>query len=399
MTAALGSVCTGYGGLEMALALAGWNVELSWLSELDADASKILDYHHPDVPNLGDFTATDWSRVAKVDVITGGIPCQEWSLAGQRKGSEGERDLWPVRKTGKDGAPRRGAVDMLREIRPRVFVMENVASLVNAEKGTAWATILTDLHDLGYNAGWVTIGACRVGACHHRHRVFLIASLGDVLPPEGLLFGVPLAAAAKWPTSGLMAGGQVWPLDIEVCGAPVQASNMLSTPTATAYGNNQSPSKGAAVRPPLSQVILGQMLPTPRASDAEKGGPNQRGSSGDVMLPAAVQPGRFGQYEQAVRRHEQVFGVPAPEPTEPGRQGKPRLSPAFPEWMMCLPPGWLTDLVGDPKKDTTRITRNAAIKAAGNGVNPMQGAAAILLLAPYMPYLMPATVQELGVAA
>lgn len=61
---------------------------------------------------------------------------------------------------------------------------------------------------------------------------------------------------------------------------------MLPTPTATQYGSNQSSSPGAAVRPSLDGVV--RMLPTPRASDGAKGGPNQRGSSGDLMLPSAV---------------------------------------------------------------------------------------------------------------
>ncbi len=124
---------------------------------------------------------------------------------------------------------------------------------------------------------------------------------------------------------------------------------------------------------PLSEVIaallptpLGAvgLLPTPWASDAEKGGPNQRGSSGDWALPAAVQPSRFGAYEAAVRRHERMLGGPVPDPTEPGRRGQPRLAAAFTEWMQALPPGFLTD----------HVDRAAAIRCAGNGVNPPQAA-------------------------
>lgn len=487
-------LCAGYGGLYMAMRLAGWPVDLAWLSEVDEDASKVLAAHHPGVPNLGDMTTADWERVEKVAVVAGGIPCQGWSLAGKRNGSQDERDLWPVRKFDADGNPRRGAVDMLRAVRPRVFVLENVASLVSAEKGVPFRTILTDLHGMGYNAGWVTVGACRVGACHHRHRVFLVATLAGVVPPEGSLFGVPLEAAGKWPTSGLMVGGQVWPLDVAVCGAPTSESNMLPTPTAKASEDSQTHRSGSrsnellltgfalayaagtlppastdrhgvaaqllptptsderrgrvtspdvaakrmesgrrnledavallptptvadsqrrsetyyrsnptlvgALLPtptardaargagrtspegrPLSEVIA--LLPTPKASDAEKGGPNQRGSSGDFALPAAVQPGRFGVYERAVRRHERALGRLAPNPTEPGRNGKPRLAAPFVEFMQMLPAGHLTD----------HLPRKAAIARAGNGVNPVQGALALMILAPYMPDLVPACVE------
>ena len=65
------------------------------------------------------------------------------------------------------------------------------------------------------------------------------------------------------------------------------AVTLLPTPSATPYGNNQSPSAGAAVRPWLNSLAP-QLLPTPRASDGEKGGPNQRGSSGDLTLPSVA---------------------------------------------------------------------------------------------------------------
>ncbi|MET0417478.1 MAG: hypothetical protein ABW022_15810, partial [Actinoplanes sp.] len=119
-----------------------------------------------------------------------------------------------------------------------------------------------------------------------------------------------------------------------------------------------------------------------------KGGPNQRGSSGDVMLPAAVQPERFGKYAATVRRHEVAYGLTAPDPTEPGRNGKPRLSPAFPEFMQGLEPGWLTGVV----------ERSAALKLAGNGVNPSQAAYALGLL-PTFTVAVKVLREPIGVAA
>ena len=91
------------------------------------------------------------------------------------------------------------------------------------------------------------------------------------------------------------------------------------------------------------------------------------------MLPSAVQPDRWGQYADAITRWEHVSGRPAPEPTEPtGRGGAPRLSPAFTEWLMGLPAGWITDVPG--------ITRNEALKLCGNGVVPQQAVAAFSYL-------------------
>lgn len=139
------------------------------------------------------------------------------------------------------------------------------------------------------------------------------------------------------------------------------------------------------------------LLPTPHATDGTKGGPNQRGSSGDLMLPSAVVQllptpvsdnsrglpsegtdfqslpnevvHRWGQYAAAIARHEHMLGRPAPSPVEPGRNGKPRLSAEFASWMMGLPDGWITDTPG--------VTRNEALKLCGNGVVPHQAAAAL----------------------
>lgn len=114
------------------------------------------------------------------------------------------------------------------------------------------------------------------------------------------------------------------------------------------------------------------LMPTPRATDGTKGGPNQHGSSGDLMLPSAVQPERFGPYAAAINRWEHIIGRAAPAPTEPGKN-RPRLAARFVEWMMGLPDGHVTDTPG--------LTRNQHLKALGNGVVPQQGAAALAHLA------------------
>lgn len=133
--------------------------------------------------------------------------------------------------------------------------------------------------------------------------------------------------------------------------------------------NQQSPGYG----PNIGEAL--RSLPTPRAGDGTKGGPNQAGSSGDLMLPSAVQDWR--EYEPAIRRQEAAFGRPAPLPTEVGPKGSPRLSARFSEWLMGLPDGWITDpaMWADVKPSTAR---NQQLKLAGNGVVPQQCYAAAL---------------------
>jgi DNA (cytosine-5)-methyltransferase 1 len=485
----LAELCAGFGGLHLGLQLAGLPVNLAWHAENDADASTVMAAHHPGIPNLGDITTADWAAAEPVDILCAGFPCQGFSLAGKRRGSADERHLWPT-----------GVLPAIAALTPPALFFENVPGLLTIERGEVWRTILNDLDRLGYTVRWTTIGACKVGLCHHRHRVFILATrqVGE-LPPE---LGMPISAWSRgrrrnpWPRDGVCAGGLVWaeptdhchvtgllfptptvrdadrgsgwgdqtgrPLSEVVAMLPTPTSSdgqggsghggrdgsqnlrtavtllptpttvdahadtgagvrrdgldgvpnlrtaiamlptplahaadrgmpsprlaaermdsgrrmlddaiaLLPTPTATPYGNNQSDSPNAAVR--LSLNALAPLLPTPRASDGIKGGPNQRGSSGDLALPSAVQPERWAQYAEAVWWHELITGMRAPDPTIVGKRGGRRLSPHLTEWMQALPPGWITGPVPDP---------NAANKIAGNGVAvPAVAAAARRLL-------------------
>lgn len=153
--------------------------------------------------------------------------------------------------------------------------------------------------------------------------------------PDDSLFG-PEAFEGRFPTSGYMVNGVLY----------------------------ERPTSG-----PLTSGLGFSCLPTPRASEGEKGGPNQRGSSGDLTLSSAAVRDVFGVYAPAIRRWEQVTGHPAPPPTEPtGRGGAHRLSARFAEWMMGLPPGWVTDIP---------ISRTEQLRAIGNGVVPQQAVAAL----------------------
>lgn len=126
------------------------------------------------------------------------------------------------------------------------------------------------------------------------------------------------------------------------------------------------------------------MLPTPRATGGTKGGPSMRGSGGDLMLPSLVTrlpkhrrrsdlAGTWGRYADAVARWENIIGLSVPAPLEPVR-GKVRLSTRLVEWMMGLPPGYVTDVPG--------LSRDSQFRVLGNGVVPRQGAEALRLLLP-----------------
>ena len=120
---------------------------------------------------------------------------------------------------------------------------------------------------------------------------------------------------------------------------------------------------------PLPGAVV-QLLPTPRTSDTN--GPGAHGDGGMDLRTAVTQ---WGDYESAIRRAELACGRPAPSPTEPNRNGNPRLSSRFAEWMMMLPDGWVTD-------PAIGLSRNEQLKAIGNGVVPAQAYAALTMLVP-----------------
>jgi DNA (cytosine-5)-methyltransferase 1 len=245
----IGSICTGYAGLDAAVreVIGG---ELAFVADIDPDASKLLAHRFPDVPNLGDIKAVDWVSLGTVEIFGGGFPCQDVSAAGARAGlKRGNRSgLWHEFAT---------AIDVLR---PRLVVIENVDGLLSARgdepaaehlaaeasrdsagwllewlenelelavsKGDArrarqcrartarvtklrkraaarcqWherrliraiGTVLGSLAALGYDAEWIVVTASAAGACHRRARLFILAF------PAGAraVAGVPIAVFA-----------------------------------------------------------------------------------------------------------------------------------------------------------------------------------------------------------
>ncbi|MEU9843233.1 DNA cytosine methyltransferase [Actinomadura sp. NPDC048032] len=154
----LGSLCTGYGGLDMAVA-AVLDVAPVWVADPDPGAAAILAHHMPGVPNLGDITAVDWTTVPPVDVLAAGYPCQPFSAAGLKKGTADERHLWP------------NVAAAIRVLRPRLVVLENVERHLRV----GFADVLADLAALGFDAEWCIASASDVGAPHHRRRLIVLA--------------------------------------------------------------------------------------------------------------------------------------------------------------------------------------------------------------------------------
>ncbi|MFG1648409.1 DNA cytosine methyltransferase [Micromonospora sp. NPDC049275] len=153
-------MCTGYGGLDMAveLVLGG---QLTWYAETDRHAASVCAHHWPGVTNLGDIRAVDWSTVAPVDILTAGFPCQDISNAGKRAGITGAHSsLWSA------------VADAVRHLRPPLVFVENVAALLRR----GFDVVEADLATLGYDTSWTCLRASDIGAAHRRDRLFLLAT-------------------------------------------------------------------------------------------------------------------------------------------------------------------------------------------------------------------------------
>jgi DNA (cytosine-5)-methyltransferase 1 len=159
----VGSLCTGYGGLEMGLQAVYGDIDIRFVSDIDNDANTLLAHHHPNVPNLGDLTIVDWADIEPVDVLCAGYPCQPFSTAGQRKGLDDERAIFEY------------IADAISFLRPRNVLLENVAGHLTLG-GTAVIATLTRLR---YNAKWGIVRASDAGAPHQRKRIFIWADNGN----------------------------------------------------------------------------------------------------------------------------------------------------------------------------------------------------------------------------
>ena len=163
-----GSLFSGIGGIDLGMDLAGF--ECAWQVEVDDYCRQVLETHWPGVPKYKDIYDVKGSELEPVDIRCGGVPGQPVSVAGKRSGVDDERWLWDE------------FYRLICEVRPRWVVAENVPGLLSANSGRAFAGVLRDLAEGGYDVVWDVFpagGPGGVGALHRRERIFIIGKLAD----------------------------------------------------------------------------------------------------------------------------------------------------------------------------------------------------------------------------
>ena len=179
-----GSVCSGVEAATVAWHGLGW--EPQWFSEIEKFPSAVLAHHYPDTPNYGDMTQfKEWpnDRSNGVELIVGGPPCQDFSVAGQRRG---------MSVAGNQGGERANLtlkyLDLVAHFRPRWICYENVPGLLSSNRGRDFGAFLGALAELGYGFAWRTLDAQFFGVPQRRRRVFVVGHLGDWRRAAAVLF-------------------------------------------------------------------------------------------------------------------------------------------------------------------------------------------------------------------
>jgi len=152
-----GDLFAGIGGFSLGLERA--SMVCKWQVEINPFCQQVLAKHWPDVMRYADVRDCGKHNLAPVDLIAGGFPCQPHSVAGQQKGAEDDRDLWPEYRR------------IVAELRPDWVLAENVPGI----RRTMLNEVLSDLEDLAYSTRTLVVPACAFDAPHKRERVFIVA--------------------------------------------------------------------------------------------------------------------------------------------------------------------------------------------------------------------------------
>ncbi len=416
------SLCSGIGGLDRAVE-SRFGAEMVAYSEVDKDAASVMALHWPNVPNIGDLKVADWAALGPVDIVCGGIPCQPWSSAGKLGRTADDRHLWPyVADALRILRPRVLVVEEVPGFLAAGGLDAVLADLCALGFDAEWTTVRAS--DIGACHRRERLFLLAWDAeCAREEDAFSAAggSRGAVGEPSGdapdadgqrfprraqqdgdsfsrqseaaswhdldrlgvgatglTLLPTPNAADAWVPAPAtentMRRGDPNGPLRRSSGSLPKDLAMLLPTPCA--HPDGKSPEAHMAMKanmpggprstPTDLRVALSMLLPTPTAHIATRGHSSpelgaKRMAEGRRNLDDVT---RWGDYAEAIARHERLLGRPAPAPLV----GK-RLNPAFVEWMMCFPEGW-----------TSSLKRTARLRCLGNAVVSPQAELALAIL-------------------
>jgi DNA (cytosine-5)-methyltransferase 1 len=319
-----GSLFSGIGGFDLAAEWMGWNN--AFHCEWNQFGRKVLNHYWPNSISYEDITKTDFSiHRGRIDILTGGFPCQPYSMAGKRLGKDDERHLWPE------------MLRAIRQISPRWVVGENVFGLVNWNGGMVFDEVQADLEAQGYEVQPFVLPACAVNAPHRRDRVWFVAfnSKGNRNAKVGSVFkgkdNESLGVCSKNNERIPADNGETWPV------ADTDSRKCEERSNFDAEWQNEAQNT-AGVDDRFTRLSIDR--PTPDTSNQGLQGSEVNGSIGASGPKPHKQPSRF------IQPTWQNF--PTQSPICSGDDGLPSQLDGitFPKW------------------------RNESIKAYGNAIVP-----------------------------
>lgn len=157
-----GSLFSGIGGFDLAAEWMGWTNKFH--CDINPFSRKLCSFYWPEAQSYDNIKTTDF-RIwrGKIDVLSGGFPCQPFSIAGKRMGKEDDRHLWPF------------MFEAIKQIRPRYVVGENVRGVLNWSNGLVLEEVFSDLESEGYEVQAFVLPASGISAPHRRDRVYIVA--------------------------------------------------------------------------------------------------------------------------------------------------------------------------------------------------------------------------------
>ena len=265
-----GSLFTGAEGFDLGFNNAGMKCE--WQVEIDKFCQAVLKYNSPNTEKFTDVRKVGKENLRPVDLVCGGFPCQDLSVAGKRNGLDGERSgLWFE------------FARIIAELKPAWVVIENVPGLLSSNKGEDFAVILRWLGECGHYASWRILDSQYWGIAQRRRRLFIVGSLGNTScikvlfesegmpwnPQKGRKEGERVAATISSRTKGRGYG------DEEISGNLVAA-----TETGAGFWNEGKPRLRCSTAPGQPQTIVTFPIQSPEKGEMQQGG-SGIGNNGD----------------------------------------------------------------------------------------------------------------------
>lgn len=343
----IGSLCSGYGGLDMAVE-AYYGAETVWMSDIDKSSNLVIKQRW-NLPNLGDLKTVNWTDVRPIDILTAGYPCQPFSTAGQRKGVNDSRHIWPDIK------------QIISKLRPSIVVLENVRGHLSL----GFKEVLQDLTEIGYDAKWTIVRASDVGAPHRRERLFILAQPTDTNSVRS-----PLVRDE----SGKEGNQREPQFESKQLGESITShtnsptNKQLRRAHRTIYGEREEFIDRTDREIFRSSGETASDSDDPRRlRNTER--PSSRHQGSAASDTNTEQLSTNGQAQGLGWGFETPFELSMRRTPNPLDQSK--LNPVFVEYMMGLPEGWVTDL---------GLSRAQQFKLLGNGVVPQQAYRALEIL-------------------